>query len=139
LIPTPANILPFIHDLLCLIIKFLNCFLGQMKTLRGLIGGLTIQLDAARADGNLALVQSLECAKENAQLQAQHFTTAIEPIGVILDLAGGLFEMAGAPKVSIPAMADASSLEAMDDIIATMDTTITTLKTVASALPGGPC
>lgn len=139
LIPTPANILPFLHDLLCLIIKFLKCFVGQMKTIRGVMGGLTLQLNSARADGNLDLIQSLQCAQENAQIQAQHFTTAIEPIGIILDLASGLFEMAGAPKVSVPALGSPSDLVAIDQMLSAMDTTITTLQTVAEVLPGGPC
>src|SRR5437588_9376794 len=33
LVPTPASIIPFIKDLLCLILKVLNCLLSQMKSL----------------------------------------------------------------------------------------------------------
>ncbi|MFN8940256.1 MAG: hypothetical protein ACK5ZJ_10990 [Acidobacteriota bacterium] len=138
LIPTPANILPFLRDLLCLILKFLKCFISQMQTIRGVMGGLTLQLDLARASGNLDLIKSIECAQENAQLQAEHFTKSMEPIGVILDLAGGLFEMAGLPKVSLPAWGSAQDLDAIDQILATLDETVNTLTTIVGTL-GGSC
>ena len=56
LIPTPANIIPFIRDILCLILKILACLIGQLRTIGNLLEGLTIDLEDARARGNDELV-----------------------------------------------------------------------------------
>ena len=39
LIPTPASMIPFVRDILCLILRVLNCLLGQLKTLMAMMGG----------------------------------------------------------------------------------------------------
>lgn len=136
LIPTPANIIPFLKDLLCLILKFLKCFLGQMKTIRGVLGGVTLRLNTARSTGNLALAQALECAQENAQLQAQHLTAAIEPIGVILDLAGALFGIAGIPKIELKPPASPQDLDAVDQVISAINTAVIALQAAVDVLGG---
>ncbi|HWA72765.1 MAG TPA: hypothetical protein VG937_10535 [Polyangiaceae bacterium] len=136
LIPTPANIIPFVRDLLCLLIKLLNCFLGQMKTVIGVMKGLTLKLDAARSSGNLDLVKTLECSQENAQLMAEHFTKGIEPIGVILELAGTLFGFAGVPAVTMPPLAAPGDLAAMEQTVQTIQGVVATMQTVVDALGG---
>ena len=40
LVPTPLNILPFIRDLLCLILRVLNCFVSQMNSIITIAGRL---------------------------------------------------------------------------------------------------
>src|SRR5262249_47811146 len=95
LIPTPANMIPFVRDILCLILKLLKCFLAQMKTLIGLMGGLSLSLNAAKDAGNLEQIKALECAQENAEATAKHLTNAIEPIGTLLDLLGTAMGIAG--------------------------------------------
>src|SRR6266849_3199639 len=67
LVPTPASIIPFIRDLLCLILKVLKCFLSQMKSLLKIMGGLSLQLNLAQQSGNDELVATLQCAQQNAQ------------------------------------------------------------------------
>src|ERR1051325_1316349 len=63
LVPTPAIIIPFIRDLLCLIIKALKCFLGQMKTILAVMSGLSLQLQSAQAVGNTVLANSIEIGR----------------------------------------------------------------------------
>ena len=139
LIPTPANIIPFLKDLLCLVLKTLKCLLEQLKTLSGLMKGLTLQLTAARNDGNGDLAKALECAQNNAQLQAQHLTASIEPVGVILDLMGALFGIAGVPPIQLPAMGSASDAAALDTVVQTLQGVTVAIQVVVDALPGPEC
>lgn len=132
----PAGVPFFIRDLLCLIIKVLNCLLGQLKSLLSIMSGITLELSTAEADGNTALVDALKCAKENAELQGQHLTQAIEPIGVILKLVEPLMGIAGMSPIQLPAISSESDFEAMQDLLKTLQGIIGTLQIAADALGG---
>lgn len=133
---TGLGILPFIKDLLCLIIKALNCFLQQMKTLLGVMGGLTIQLATAQANGDTDLLYALQCEQENAQVLAGNMTASIEPIGEILKLAGTLFEIAGIQAIELPAPGSATDLNALNTLVETLQGVVGTLQIVADGLGG---
>ncbi len=139
LIPTPASILPFLKDLLCLILKTLKCLLSQLKTLSGLMKGLSLQLTAAKADGNAELVKALECAQNNAAIQAQHLSASVEPVGVILDLMGALFGIAGVQPIQLPQIGSASDAAALDNIVQTLQGVVATIQIAVDALPGPEC
>ena len=49
---TPAGMIPFVRDILCLILKVLRCLIGQMKFLLDTMRGLTIKLAQAEKDNN---------------------------------------------------------------------------------------
>lgn len=134
LVPTPASIIPFIRDLLCLILKVLKCFLGQMKSLMAIMGGISLQMQLAQ--DNAELTATLQCAQENAQRQAAHLTSSIEPIGVILDLAGSLFSIAGMEPIKIPALAGPTDMAAMENVVETMQSVVATIQIVVDALGG---
>lgn len=136
LVPTPASIIPFLRDLLCLIIKALNCVLGQMKTLIGLMSGLQLQLVAARDAGNDELASLVECAQKNAETQGQHLAASIEPIGVILELAGSLFGIAGVEPIKLPALGSKSDLQTMNTMVQTLQGVVGTLTIAVDALGG---
>src|SRR5262245_39381898 len=136
LIPTPANMIPFIRDLLCLILKMLQCFIGELRTVVGLMSGLTLQLNLAQASGNIELQQSLECAQENAALSAQPLTSAIEPLGVILDLVGPLMGIAGVQPIKLPQIGSDTDLEALNSAIEALQTVASTIQVAADALGG---
>jgi len=133
---TGLGIIPFLKDLICLIIKALNCFLGQMKTLLGIMNGLALQLQTAQAEGNTDLINVIQCEQENAQNQAAHLTAAIEPIGVILELAGTLFDIAGMEPIKLPTVGSATDLEALNTLVQTMQGVVGTLQIAADALGG---
>jgi len=136
LIPTPANIIPFVRDILCLIIRVLNCLLGQLKTLVALMGSLKLQLDAAHSAGNFELEETLKCAQANAEISGQHMTKAIEPIGVLLDLAGPLMGLAGVKPIQLPSLGDKSDLDALQNVIKTLQGLVGTLDVAVEALGG---
>jgi hypothetical protein len=138
LIPTPANMIPFIRDILCLIIKALNCILSQMKTIFAMMQGLKLQLDAAKSAGNFELEESLQCSQANAEESAKGLTKAIEPIGVILDLIGPIMGLAGVEPIALPQLGDKGDLEAMSSAIQSIQGVVGTLEIVVEALGGCP-
>lgn len=136
LIPTPANLIPFIRDILCLVLKVLRCFLGQMETVIGLLGGLQIQISAAQAAGNTDLLNALQCAQENGQTSAQHLTSSIEPIGIILDLIGPLMGIAGVQPIQLPSMGKQTDVQALQQGVQTMQSVVATIQSVVDTLGG---
>ncbi|MBV8281691.1 MAG: hypothetical protein JO347_06445 [Candidatus Eremiobacteraeota bacterium] len=136
LVITGAPLIPFLRDLLCLIIKALNCFLGQLKTLLGIMNGISLQLSIAQASGNADLSSQLQCAQQNAELQAQHLTASIEPIGVILELAGSLMELAGVGPIKLPTVGSQTDLNSLNQVIQTIQGVVGTLQIAADALGG---
>jgi hypothetical protein len=136
LIPTPANMIPFIRDLLCLILKMLKCFRDELKTILGVMTGLTLQLNLAEAAGNIELQNSLKCAKENAELSAKHLTTAIEPLGVILDLIGPFLGIAGVQPIKLPQIGSDTDLASLNAAVEALQSVVSVLQTATDALGG---
>jgi hypothetical protein len=136
LVPTPASIIPFIRDLLCLILKVLKCFLGQMKSLLKIMGGLSLQLTAAQQSGNNELVGIIQCAQANAQTQAAQIMNSLGPVGVLLDLAGPLFGIAGIKPIQLPALGSASDTAALNSVVQTVQSVVGTIQIVVDGLGG---
>ena len=133
---TGLGIIPFIKDLVCLIIKALNCFLQQMKTILGVMSGLAIQLTAAQANGDTDLINAIQCEQDNAQVLAGNMTASIEPVGEILKLAGTLFSIAGIPAITLPAVGSATDLASLNTLVETLQGVVGTLQIVADGLGG---
>jgi hypothetical protein len=136
LIPTPAAIAPFLKDLLCLIIKALKCFLSQMKQLLAMMNGLSLQLLSAQNAGDNETAAMIQCAQENAAAQAGQMMQSIEPIGVILDLAGALFGIAGIEPIKLPQIGSQTDLDSLNSMVETMQGVVGTLEIVAEGLGG---
>jgi hypothetical protein len=135
-IPPFTNILLFIRDLLCLILKILKCFLDQMKSILKIMGGIQIQLNLATAAGNTELINALQCAQENAQTQAAHFTASIEPVGVILELAGSLMQIAGIKPITLPSLGGQTDLASLQQVVQIVQEVVATIQIAADALGG---
>jgi hypothetical protein len=129
-------IIPFIQDLLCLILKVLRCFRSQMKSLLAIMGPLTLQLQTAQADGNDELVATIQCAQQNAQTQATQLMNSLGPVGVLLDLAGPLFGIAGVQAIQLPALGSATDLNALRSIVKSIQSVEATIQIAADALGG---
>jgi hypothetical protein len=136
LVPTPLNIIPFIRDLLCLILRVLTCFLGQMKSIISLMEGLQIRLDFAQSVGNLDLATTIQCAQGNANAQAQHLMASLEPVGVLLDLAGTMFEIAGVPTITLPAPGSQSDIASLNSLIKAVQEVVSVITIATDALGG---
>jgi hypothetical protein len=137
LVVTGAPLIPFLRDLLCLIIKALKCFLSQMKSLLGVMKGISLQLDVAKSAGNAELLKLLECAQENAAISADHLNKSLEPITTVLKLAQPLMELAGiSVPLQLPSMGSQADLQAMEQAIKDIQGVVGTLQIAADALGG---
>ena len=135
---TPAGMIPFVRDILCLILKVLNCLIGQLKTIVNLLSGLQISLVTAREQGNDELVETLECAQNNAMTAMGHLFEGLEPVKAIMDLASPFMSIAGVQAIQLPAIAPAGDLEALNKTINQLDEVVDTIQQVVDALGGCP-
>jgi len=133
---TPAGLIPFIRDLLCLIRKVLNCFLGQMKSVLTNLENITAQLNIAVANGNNDLISSLTCAQGNASTQAQHLTGSLQAVGVILTLASDLMQIVGVKPITLPAIGSQTDLASLKQAVAAIQEVVNILTIATDALGG---
>lgn len=133
LVPTPGAMIPFVKDVLTLIAKVLKCMVGQLKSVMSIMGGLSLQIDAAQ--GNPALLQSLQCAQENAQQSAAYAMSGLEPIMALLGMMEPFLGIAGVDAITIPAMAPAEDLEAMETTVDTLEEVVALLEQIVDSLP----
>ena len=134
---TGLGIIPFLKDLICFILKALNCFLSQLKSLIGILGGLNLRLQSAIDAGNSELANTLQCARDDALAQAGQLTNAIEPIGVILGMAGTLAGFAGQQiNVSMPTLGPTVSVDSLNGIVTAVQDVVTVLTVLSEALGG---
>jgi hypothetical protein len=135
-IPPFLNIVFFIRDLLCLILKVLKCFVEQMTSIVNILGNIEAQLTAATAAGNTDLITALQCAQTNAQTQAAHFTASIQPISVILELASTLMEIAKVPAITLPSLGSATDLDSLKEVIQVVQGVVITIQDITVGLGG---
>jgi hypothetical protein len=135
---TPARMIPFVRDILCLILALLRCLIGQLKTLVNVMAGLTLQLEAAEQAGNKDLVETLKCAQEHSQDSLQHLMNGFGPVSVILDLMSPFMSIAGVGAIKLPAVGDDSSLEGMNKTLQTLQDVVNTIQSIVDALGGCP-
>jgi hypothetical protein len=138
LVVTGAPLIPFLRDLLCLILKVLKCLIGQLNTIIGVMSGLTLQINIAKASGNTELQKALECAQENAAISAQHLTSAFEPVSAILQLAGPLMGLAGIPAIQLPAVGSQTDLQGLQQAVATLQDVVGIIQGAVDAIGGCP-
>lgn len=135
LAPTPAAMLPFVKDILLLVLRLLGCLLQALESTAKLLGRLELRIASARASGNTALLESLECAKENAITSAQGAMQGIEPIAILLDLAGPFMGIAGVEPIKLPSLASPEDAAALNEAIAGLRQVVVALRTIVDALP----
>ncbi|PLX60268.1 hypothetical protein [Sedimenticola selenatireducens] len=135
---TPAGMIPFVRDILCLILKILNCLIGQLKTIANILGGLTVQLETARAKGDEEQIATLECAQQNVMTSMAGLFQSVEPVMVLMDIASPFMSIAGVAAIQMPALGSASDMEALNQAISTLDEVVGTIQGVVDGLGGCP-
>jgi hypothetical protein len=100
------------------------------------MGGLSIQLNLAQAAGDADLVNAIQCEQSNAQALAGNMIASIEPIGVILQLAGTLFGIVGMQPITLPSIGSATDLNSLNTLVETLQGVVGTLQVAADALGG---
>jgi hypothetical protein len=135
---TPAGMIPFVRDILCFILSVLRCLIQQMKTLAGIVGGLSIRLASAEEEGNQALIETLECAQENSMTALAHMMKGLEPVTALLDLLAPMMSIAGVEAIQLPALGDADSVEGIEETITTLEEVVASIQSVVDGLGGCP-
>jgi hypothetical protein len=135
LVPTPAAMLPFVADILRLIIAMLRCLVQQLRSIMALIGGLELKIATARASGNEDLLATLKCARANADSSLASTMMGLEPIGILVELAGPFLSIAGVDPIELPAAAGAEDMEQLNETLTTLEEFLATLQLIADALP----
>ncbi len=133
------GLLQMIHDILCLILKMLKCIVGGLSTVVKTMQGLSIQLKIAEADNNQDVMQTIQCAQDNAANSADHLMQSLEPIKAILDLVTPIMDLAGMSPFKLPAIGSAKDADALAATVDTLQGVVNDLDTIVSALPGGAC
>jgi hypothetical protein len=82
------------------------------------------------------LLQTLECARDNALIQAGQLTASIDPIGVILEMASDLMSLVGVSPIQLPSLGAATDVEALKQVVETIQGVVATLQVAADALGG---
>lgn len=135
-IPTGTPLIPFVKDILCLIMKVMNCMIDQLKTIAGVLGGLAIQLQLAEQSGNTELLAALKCSQDNANASAQSALGAIEPIGAVLGLVTPVMQLIGQEPIKLPAIGSETDVEALNTVVTTLTGVRDSIQIVADALGG---
>lgn len=119
-----------VKDLLRLIRAVLNCLLGQLRSIRNLMNGLSLRL--GEAEGRPELRSQIECAQKNAAASAQMLTSSIDPIAGVMTLMKTLMGIAGIDlDLSLDTGgAPPESTEDLDAIIAVLDTAVQAIDAV---------
>lgn len=126
----------FLRDLLLLIIKILNCVVGQLKSILAVMGGLSLQIQSAQSAGNSELLAALQCAQDNAATSAGHSLSAIDPVLALLSLAEPMLGVAGVNPIKIPAIGSDTDIAALQTVVTTLDELTQVLQLVADGLGG---
>jgi hypothetical protein len=131
---TPLGMIPFVKDILCLIIRILRCLLDQMKSLVALMEKLSLAMIAA--DGNATEQALIQCAMDNAQRSANAQLQAVEPVMVLLQIAAPIFEIAQVGPIEIPTMGGVEGFDEMKTFISGIEGFVETLELLAEPLGG---
>jgi hypothetical protein len=135
LVPTPLAMIPFVADILRLLIAMLSCLVQQLQSVVDLMAGLEISIQQAHADGNTELLGTLQCAQANAQIAAQGTLQGMEPIKILLELAGAFMSIAQIPAIKLPAIGGASDVAGLKSALHSLRGVIDTMKQIVDALP----
>ena len=135
---TPAGMIPFVRDLLCLVLKVLNCLIGQLKTTLDFMNGLAIKLEKAEAKNppDQEQIESLKCAQQNVLTSAGHLMQGIEPVQAILDLAGPFMSIAGVAQIKLPALGSAEDTEQLSKAVDSLQDITATIQQIVDTLGG---
>ena len=124
---SPVSFAFMIKGILELIINILGCLISNLDS----IVDFKSSLDFTSAEGNPALTEKLECARDNADISMKNLVTSMEPIMMVLGTVGSVASMAGIP-IELP---DLSQIGEQSDISKSLHLSIDALQSAIEALP----
>jgi hypothetical protein len=128
-----TSIPKFVRDLLHMIAKLLKCIAGTIKSIAEMMSGLEISIQSAQASGNKALMDQLNCAKDNAKAQADAALGSMDMIAAVLAVAEPLLAIAGISP-TLPTIGSAQDAAALEEVANTLLSVGASLDQLASTL-----
>lgn len=128
-----TSIPKFVRDLLHMIAKLLKCIAGTIKSIAEMMSGLEISIQSAQASGNKALMDQLNCAKDNAKAQADAALGSMDMIAAVLAVAEPLLAIAGITP-TLPTIGSAQDAAALEEVANTLLSVGASLDQLASTL-----
>lgn len=132
---TPIGICPFVKSLLLLVVRILNCFLQELRSVIALLEGLSLSLTAAIQAGNADAAAALQCAMENAQNTADGALSSVEPVTSLLKIAEPFLTIAQIKIDPLPSVSGGGGLDGLKQVVQTLTPVVSTIETVLEGLP----
>jgi hypothetical protein len=129
---TPVGICPPIKNMLLLIVRYIECLVEALESVAQ--QQLEISVQMGDAQGNPELAEALQLASQNSQRIAEQALNAAGPALGMLENLGALLEIVGAGAIAVPSL-DQLAGGAASDVIQPLKDIVTTVRTVAEALP----
>jgi hypothetical protein len=126
----PLSFAFMIKDILELIINILTCLVDELAS----IVEFQASLDFAGAEGNPALLEALNCAKQSSDTSTQNLFQGMVPIQTVLGVIKSLADVASLP-LPLP---DLSSIGQGGDAVQAIETIRQSLHALKSAIDGLP-
>jgi len=121
-----------IKGILQIILAFLGCLISQLES----IVNFQASLDFKSAAGNPTLTATLTCAKEGAQLTADHLMASLGPIEPLMQMVGMISQIVGL-NITLPSTSTIFAPGAdMAEGIGKLRDTVTQMQQVIDAIPG---
>jgi hypothetical protein len=135
-VSTGLGVLPFVRDVLCLVMQAVNCITPELKAVVSIMTALAIQLNAAQAAGNRELVEKIKGAQKNAQIKATALFASIEEVQAVLELAAAYFNIAGVSAVQLPSAPTATDPNSLTQLLVSLQNSAASLQVATDALEG---
>jgi hypothetical protein len=120
-----------LKGMLELVIRFLSCFLTQLKSLIE----FRLAIDFDSAEGNPVLMESLMCADASLEAAQINLLKSIEPLKPVMDIVGMVSGVAGIP-LEIPDFSSMSAATDFNKTIESVQQAIDSLQAVIDGIPG---
>ena len=119
-----------IKSILVLVIEYLKCFVEAIKSVLDFQVG--INLNAAA--GNPALLQSLQCASDNAATTMQQMMMALAPIQPLFKMLEPVIKLANLP-IQLPSIADITGAKDVAEAVDKLDAMLTEMQQIVASIP----
>ena len=119
-----------IKSILLLVIGYLKCFVEAIKSVLDFQVG--INLNAAA--GNPALLQSLQCASDNAATTMQQMMMALAPIQPLFKMLEPVIKMANLP-IQLPSIGDITGAKDVAEAVDKLDAMLTEMQQIVASIP----
>lgn len=126
----PAAVFQTLKDILSLIISFLLCFVQAMES----ILNFQADIDLNAAQGNPALLQSLQCASDNAQASMQGMMMALAPIEPLFAMVQPLIELSQLP-IQLPSLGQVTGAQNIEQGLEQLSAVLTQMKQIVADIP----